>query len=41
MGKIDLKFRTRYSPMFYIDAGIEDGRFMSEEAFAKKWQQTF
>ena len=37
MGKIDLKFRNRYSPMFDLKAGIENNRFMSEETFGKKW----
>lgn len=30
MGKIDLKFRTRYSPMFYLEAGIENNKIISQ-----------
>lgn len=29
MGKIDLKFRNRYSPMFDMQAGIENNKFMN------------
>ena len=32
MGKIDLKFRNRYSPMFQLDAGINvENMIMSQE----------
>ena len=41
MGKIDLKFRTRYSPMFYLTSGIENHKFVSEETFNNNWQEVF
>ena len=28
MGKLDLKFRNRYSPMFDLYAGIENNKFI-------------
>lgn len=27
--------------MFYLKAGIEDGKFLSKEAFEKKWEEVF
>ena len=41
MGKIDLKFRNRYSPMFLLEAGIEKNKFISEEVFGEKWEAVF
>ena len=42
MGKIDLKYRNRYSPMFIINAGIkEDKTFMTQEEFEKIWSAKF
>jgi len=32
MGKIDLKYRNRYSPMFFLEAGItKEDKFMTKE----------
>jgi hypothetical protein len=33
MGKIDLKLRDRYSPMFILEAGIENNKFISRQRF--------
>ena len=42
MGKIDLKYRNRYSPMFIINAGIKaDNTFMTQEEFEKIWSAKF
>lgn len=41
-GKIDVKFRTgRYSSMFELGVGIEEGRFVSEARFEEKWEEVF
>ena len=42
MGKIDLKYRNRYSQMFIIKAGIkEDNTFMTKEEFETVWNKQF
>jgi len=40
MGKIDVKIRVgRYSPMFRVDVGIENGKFLNRADFDKKWDE--
>ena len=42
MGKIDLKLRNRYSPMFQLDAGITPSNcIMSREEFEAQWDKVF
>lgn len=42
MGKVDVKIRIgRYSPMFKVDVGIENGKFLSKADFDKKWDEIF
>ena len=42
MGKLDLKFRYRYSPMFQADAGITPSNcIMSREEFEIEWEKVF
>ncbi len=41
MGKVDHQFRTRYSPMFRLDFGIQDNRFMTEKEIETKWETEF
>lgn len=42
MGKIDLKVRVgRYSPMFKVDIGIENGKFVNRVDFERKWDEVF
>lgn len=42
MGKIDVKVRAeRYSPLFSLGAGIEEGRFVTRERFGSLWDLRF
>ena len=41
MGRIDLKFRSRYSPMFYLETGIENNQFITRERYEEKWEEVF
>jgi hypothetical protein len=41
MGKIDHIFRSRYSPMFRLEVGIDrdNKSIMTKADFIKKWQE--
>lgn len=42
MGKIDVKIRKgRYSPMFEVNIGIENKRFVSKQRFEELWEAAF
>ena len=42
MGKIDQKVqKERYTPIYREDAGIINGRLMTEEEFKEKWNKEF
>lgn len=42
MGKIDLKFRHRYSPMFELKCGINENQtIMTQEEFQAAWENVF
>lgn len=42
MGKIDVKVRAeRYSPLFSLSAGIEEGHFVTRERFGTLWDLRF
>ena len=42
MGKLDLKFKIgRYSPMFRLQTGVEDGHFLNQEQFSTKWKEKY
>ena len=41
MGKIDQKMqRERYTPIYRVGAGVENGKFLNEESFIRMWKST-
>lgn len=37
--KLDKRIKDRYCPFYYLEAGIEGGKFVTKQKFTQIWQQ--